>query len=643
MDLNVTVGADIAAYEAGMRNVARTAVTTGTSVTQSLNEAAQSTNTLGNAAMSSSMRFQTMRSGISAARDGVLAFSVGGQAADRSLLAMGHHITSLVNETGSFKGAMGALASSLWGPGGIILGLSLAYEIYSKMSEKTKELTESEKAYKEALDSAKSSAETEISNASTLYGATQNLNLSYSDRLKAVKELKSQYPEYFSHLTKEAILAGEAAAAYDKLTKSMIGKAAIEIASAKMKESMGPLVEQGIREANINADIDKRTGGKSVQEIMHGIEKETEKKPVILTVDAFIKLKGGTATRAVNDVLQKQVNSGISIKESQEKVEQTAKENVKKWQDVIQNLIKDFGVNTIIDGKDKKDKDAFEQLKQKATDLKKALAAGIATNQSDSFLKVLSDQLKEVNKEIDYVETNLEKIIQSTKNVPLIAKFNRLTGNNNSLSSSNDIGNASGIKDTESGAILEQMKAYQKLAIAKDEDLVLSKEQKKEMDSKAKTIANINNLLGNGLVSAFQTALSGTQSFISAMGEFLKTLIEKLIAAAAAAAILAVIIGIATGGGDIAAEFAKNGSFISGFKTMSGVQLASGGITTGPTHALIGEGAEKEAVMPLSKLQSLINLNGNGSNGMSTTETVWRGADLVKQLNRANKQKLRIG
>jgi TP901 family phage tail tape measure protein len=39
--------------------------------------------------------------------------------------------------------------------------------------------------------------------------------------------------------------------------------------------------------------------------------------------------------------------------------------------------------------------------------------------------------------------------------------------------------------------------------------------------------------------------------------------------------------------------------------------LASGGITTGATLAMIGEGAEQEAVLPLSKLDSLINTSPN--------------------------------
>lgn len=49
--------------------------------------------------------------------------------------------------------------------------------------------------------------------------------------------------------------------------------------------------------------------------------------------------------------------------------------------------------------------------------------------------------------------------------------------------------------------------------------------------------------------------------------------------------------------------------------------LASGGITTGPTLAMIGEGAEQEAVMPLSRLKEFIGLTSSTSN-TSNSETV---------------------
>lgn len=41
-------------------------------------------------------------------------------------------------------------------------------------------------------------------------------------------------------------------------------------------------------------------------------------------------------------------------------------------------------------------------------------------------------------------------------------------------------------------------------------------------------------------------------------------------------------------------------------------QMASGGIATKPTLAMIGEGREKEAVLPLSKLENMLNGGGNG-------------------------------
>ncbi|MEV6174875.1 hypothetical protein AB0L99_42555 [Streptomyces sp. NPDC051954] len=40
--------------------------------------------------------------------------------------------------------------------------------------------------------------------------------------------------------------------------------------------------------------------------------------------------------------------------------------------------------------------------------------------------------------------------------------------------------------------------------------------------------------------------------------------------------------------------------------------LAEGGVTTGPALAMIGEGREQEAVLPLSKLQGLLNMQGDG-------------------------------
>jgi len=70
-------------------------------------------------------------------------------------------------------------------------------------------------------------------------------------------------------------------------------------------------------------------------------------------------------------------------------------------------------------------------------------------------------------------------------------------------------------------------------------------------------------------------------------------------------------------------------------------QLAEGGITTGATLAMIGEGTEQEAVLPLSKLQSLLDGPGeNTSNTYNSNEEqiVFQFNPEVKILGDANKE-----
>ena len=53
------------------------------------------------------------------------------------------------------------------------------------------------------------------------------------------------------------------------------------------------------------------------------------------------------------------------------------------------------------------------------------------------------------------------------------------------------------------------------------------------------------------------------------------------------------------------------------------VGLEEGGIVTGPTAALIGEGSESEAVLPLSKLNGMLDSEGSNK----------EGNNLLRQLN----------
>jgi hypothetical protein len=130
-------------------------------------------------------------------------------------------------------------------------------------------------------------------------------------------------------------------------------------------------------------------------------------------------------------------------------------------------------------------------------------------------------------------------------------------------------------------------------------------------------------------------ALEQGEPFLESLGNMFLDLAKQIAAAAIKAAIFASILNIVFPG---LGGAASAGGFSGIFKGLLG--LASGGIVTGPTLAMVGEGNESEAVMPLSKLGNLMNntfnagamaSNGGGGNG----EFILRGTDLVLAMNRS--------
>jgi len=86
------------------------------------------------------------------------------------------------------------------------------------------------------------------------------------------------------------------------------------------------------------------------------------------------------------------------------------------------------------------------------------------------------------------------------------------------------------------------------------------------------------------------------------------------------------------------------GGVLSAFASIP--KFAAGGIVSGPTMGLMGEypGAKSnpEVIAPLNKLQNMLDTGNNGGGAM-TGEFVLRGQDLVVALQRAEKQRNRIG
>jgi hypothetical protein len=133
----------------------------------------------------------------------------------------------LRSENTSLGATFKALGSSLIGPAGLGIALSLvtaAFTFYTIYAQKAKKET---KELASATDSLTDSAAQEIAKVTLLYDASQNLNIPLKQRQKIVDELQKQFPQTFGNLSDEAILAGKAKTAYEGLTQAIINSAVV--------------------------------------------------------------------------------------------------------------------------------------------------------------------------------------------------------------------------------------------------------------------------------------------------------------------------------------------------------------------------------------------------------------------------------
>jgi hypothetical protein len=170
-------------------------------------------------------------------------FSRIAQDAPFGIIGIGNNITAtaesfsyLKQQTGSTGGALKALASSIAGTGGILLGVSLLTTGLTLLAQSgltvgdvidkiTGNFDEFGAALKKANEEAVKNSATEISGMNALVASAQNVNLSMKDRKIAVDELQKTYPGYFGNLSKEQILNGDVKTAVEGVTQALIAKA----------------------------------------------------------------------------------------------------------------------------------------------------------------------------------------------------------------------------------------------------------------------------------------------------------------------------------------------------------------------------------------------------------------------------------
>ncbi|MEM9829893.1 MAG: hypothetical protein AAF944_04620 [Bacteroidota bacterium] len=146
----------------------------------------------------------------------------------------------------------------------------------------------------------------------------------------------------------------------------------------------------------------------------------------------------------------------------------------------------------------------------------------------------------------------------------------------------------------------------------------------------------------SSMSSNLASALQGWKSFGDALSNIIGSLVGELVRLAVAQAFTnSLKSGAILGPGALAVAAAAGVAAKALISSLvrSVPALAEGGIVTGPTYALIGEGGQPEVVFPLSKLRQFI---GEGARGKDTLEYRISGQDLIIVMKRAQRANTKL-
>lgn len=286
--LSVEIGADITDFEKKIKEVEfdikelskvkldrlKLGLDT-TEINSQIKDAKANLNSLKSTVKDTGQSFASAAPKVANAGNTLTQFSRIAQDAPFGIIGIGNNITataeafgSLKAQTGSTGGALKALASSLAGSGGILLGVSLLTtgltllaqsgltvgDVIDKITGNFDEFGATIK--KISVDAAKSSGQ-EIAGLNALVSVAQDEVNSRKDRLIAVEELQTKYPGYFANLTKEQILTGDLTAVTRELSKAIIARAEASAIADKIGELAAKKLDLQIQKEKELIDLQK--------------------------------------------------------------------------------------------------------------------------------------------------------------------------------------------------------------------------------------------------------------------------------------------------------------------------------------------------------------------------------------------------
>ena len=118
-------------------------------------------------------------------------------------------------------------------------------------------LAESQKNVNSAMLQGRKDTQQNIARLDILYRATQDNTRSLNERRKAAEELQKMYPSYFGDMKKEAILAGDAAKAYNELRNSIQRTSMARVAENKMIENNQKILDLETQRLDATRKLEK--------------------------------------------------------------------------------------------------------------------------------------------------------------------------------------------------------------------------------------------------------------------------------------------------------------------------------------------------------------------------------------------------
>jgi hypothetical protein len=664
-NLEINIGANTQDLQAGLNQASQSVTNFGTQIAKAAKPTADATNALSNLSR--------------VAQDAPYGF----MGIANNLNPLLESFQRLQKETGSAGGALKAMVSGLAGPAGIGIALgvvsSLIVAFGDDIGDMLSNVTQTDKAFAKMRDTFEEnlkSVGTAIATDEALLGVIKDVTISTEARNAALKQLKEAHKGNAELQKTDITDTAQLTKLTDMLSDALVRKAKVEATAQVIGEEYAKLMR--LQTASVSEQINNLgfldKGFATWKATFSSLNFETVKfnavqnatgpalknnREQIAQTEASLKsldvtLKGLTKEQfkagdfnitgtTAPKVDKKKADVDTSDLETLKKKQQLYKDDVyayKEYADKITNeelrvalekaRINKASANEIQNIKEQ----AKIGLEKNAIDLGnsldkifKAADNKYVKDQKEATKEKLATQLQASKDSLDIVKNQLDVETKLAgedydKKKDAIKKAMAEIKILMALSS-----NPKAIQDLDK-AYKDMDKQYKILDIDQKQ-----KDTKKLHETYKKFAETIATDITQGFMVMFDAMAKG-ENPLQALGNYVGDLAKKFAAAIIQATIfkgIMSLLSLAGGGGFFGGVLGSVGKLLG---------MADGGIVSRPTLAMVGEGGQSEAVMPLNKLGNMMNSTFNAGamsgTGGGNGQFVLKGNDLVLALQRSN-------